>query len=931
MQTEFNFEPEEEPALDTANATSEAAKPRRGESAVAVPPYAMPVQELPSLLVRASAGTGKTYRLTGRLINLLMQGAPIESVLATTFTRKAAGEILERVLTTLARAATDESEQALDDLQAQIGSSDVSRLQCTRLLHAIIRYIHRLRIGTLDSLFSQLARSFPFELGLPPGWRLTDENEERWLRGRAIEALLAGSELSEVTSLLSMLTKGEIKRSIAREIDSVVLSAYAVARSCSVDAWETLRPPAAPSDAELTRAAGYLLTAKIGHKSADGNLAKLGASIECREPTQLAGKELLANVKRWADKGQVASYYRKELSDDIVTALLTAYEYVRSDTLGLLAEQSKATGQILQNYDRYITALKQTTRAIAFDDVSVRLANWIDGEPLESIAYRLDGAIEHVLLDEFQDTSPQQWRVLRPLAHRAAVGADAATTDGSPVASRVPSSFFCVGDTKQAIYSWRGGVAAIFDSVDQQIPGVDKDEMSVSYRSSPVITDAVNQVFQNLTRHPLCDHAGHVNDDPSAQAPYEADAVVDFVNKFPPHAANKTDLPGYVCLQTGPECEGKADENTIVQHTYVADQVAELASRMPGRSIGILTRKNATVARLIYLLRSRGVEVSQEGGNPLIDSGAVELMLSALMLTEHPGDGRWWYHVLHSPLVQHPVLAGIEVDPTDKASLGATGLEAASRLRRFFEQRGLVAGIRELAAPLAAVCDASDSLRLRQLLQLAQQFERNPQPRLSDFVDQVREQRVERPQPAQVRVMTVHQAKGLEFDAVVLPELEYALGPSGVRCVARRPSPTDPPDGMLRYLNKASWSFLPESWQRAFGKMAAGAVTETLCLLYVSITRPRNALYMFVHPSSSRGAKSQKNAKMLLYNALDCDADPAAPETTWFESGDPQWYEPLPVPPNKPAAPPTKKIQLQPVPPVPRRNGMVVVRSANTT
>ncbi|SRR6056297_2437833 len=899
-----------------SSATTEATRPdARPVSSVgaAAPPYAMPVRALPALLVRASAGTGKTYRLTGRLLNLLMQGAPIESILATTFTRKAAGEILERVLTTLARAASDESERALGDLRSQIGDSEVTRIQCVKLLHAVVREIHRLRIGTLDSLFSQLARSFPFELGLPPGWRLTDENEERWLRSRAIDTMLAASEPGEVASLLSMLTKGEIKRSIGREIEAVVLNTYAIARACSPHAWESLQPPTAPPQEELTRAAGYLLTAAIGNKSADRILQKIGQFVEGQDAKSVAEQNLVFTAKRWQTTGEAPLYYRKEVPSDVVEALLVAFDYARSSTLGLLDEQSKATGQILQNYDRTITHLKHAVRALAFDDVSVRLADWVSGEQLDSIAYRLDGVIDHVLLDEFQDTSPQQWQVLRPLAHRAVLAAGKA----AEARSRVPATFFCVGDTKQAIYGWRGGVAAIFDSVDQQIPGVAQENMSLSFRSSPVITQAVTDIFQNLTRHPLCDHAGQVDTDPAEQAPYEADAVVDFAQAFPEHQSSRNDLPGYVCLQAGPTCEGSSADKAILLHRYVANQVADLAARMPGRSIGILTRSNATVGRLIYLLRQRDVEVSQEGGNPLIDSGAVELMLSVLMLSEHPGDGRWWYHIQHSPLVQHPLFVDLVDTP---AGSKPTSFTAAARVRRLLEHQGLVATIRDLGQPIADACDAGDCLRLRQLLQLAHQFELNPQPRLCDFVDQVRQQRVERPQPAQVRVMTVHQAKGLEFDAVVLPELEYNVGSSRVQCVARRASPTDPPEAMLRYTNKSNWRFLPETWQRAFGAMAAANLTENLCLMYVSLTRPRHGLYMFVSPTTNAKGASQKNAKMLIYNALNCEADPSEPETTWFETGDPLWYESLPSVASRPPRPAPKTIRLQPVPSVPRRN-----------
>lgn len=858
--------------------------------------FSTPPKRRPSLLVRASAGTGKTYRLTGRLLNLLFAGAPVESVLASTFTRKAAGEILQRLLTTLAAAAHSEDPATLTALRQQAEDDSITRAQCVKLLHTIVRDIHRLRIGTLDSLFSQLARAFPFELGMPPGWRLLDENEERWTRASAITAMLAAADRSEIMSLLAMLSKGELKRSVAREIDQVVTAAYDVSRACDLQAWQSLRPPAAPPEADLTRAAGYLLTAAIGHKTGDKKLQQIGGWIESRQPEALAGQPLIREALAMQTGHKDATYYRKPLPSEIVEALVVGHQYATSHVLGLLAEQSRATGQVLQDYDAAVTHLKQASRGLAFADVALRLSRWIDGQPGETIGYRLDGMLEHVLLDEFQDTSPEQWRVLRPLANRAAANAQHAKPD-------VSSSFFCVGDTKQAIYAWRGGVAAIFDSVTQQIPGVQVEQMARSYRSSPVIMETVTKIFQNLTRHPVAAEAFMPDRNPADPATYEADAIAQFAKDFPEHSAAIATKPGYVQIQSGPEPESEADDAKRTLLRYVADQVADLHAKLPTQTIGILTRRNVTVGQLIYLLRRLGVEVSQEGGNPLTDSGAVELLLSAVMLVEHPGDGRWWYHLRHSPLATHRWFQDLHADaappPSDDA-VHAAALQrriadqhshlAAARLRRQFEDHGLVVTLRDLADAVAPACDASDTLRMRQLLQLAQQFERNPQPRLRDFVDQVYQQRVERPQPARVRVMTVYQAKGLEFDAVVLPELDGNLVRRPPQCIPKRPQPAEPPEAMLRYLSKDYWPMLPDAWQAAFGAATAEQMTEALCVLYVALTRPRHGLYLYPPPVTLRQPHKQKSAAMLLHAALGCDADPAAPETRWFETGDPEWY-----------------------------------------
>jgi ATP-dependent helicase/nuclease subunit A len=97
-------------------------------------------------------------------------------------------------------------------------------------------------------------------------------------------------------------------------------------------------------------------------------------------------------------------------------------------------------------------------------------------ESSHAIGHRLDGTIDHLLLDEFQDTSPEQWSVLRPLAQHAAAGQfQTSAGQALPGSGDGPEpTFFCVGDTKQAIYGWRGGVSAIFDAVTKQIPAFAK-------------------------------------------------------------------------------------------------------------------------------------------------------------------------------------------------------------------------------------------------------------------------------------------------------------------------------------------------------------------------------------------------------------------------------------------------------------------------
>ncbi|TWU32892.1 UvrD-helicase domain-containing protein [Novipirellula artificiosorum] len=817
-------------------------------------------------LVRASAGTGKTYQLTARLLRVLLQDSAPETILATTFTRKAAGEILNRVLEVLAKAGEDDDPEALQALREQVGISTLQHQTCRQLLHRLVRNIHRLRICTLDSLFTQLARSFPFELRLPPAWRLTDEIEEVWIQEKAIQRVVSTLNPSEMTTMLTMLGKGEIKRSIQRELMQVVDTAYGIHRRCPPDAWNKMVAPRRPEQADQTRAVGDFRSASPKQETVLAKLQLLADATETGDFKSLVDETLIRNIAKARRTHTEVKFGRSKLPDGLDDALDTVYAAVRTELIGLLSAQNEATGTILTAYDFHVNAIKQVGRVLSFEDVAVRLSKLFSAIDYDTLVNRMDGAIDHLLLDEFQDTSPAQWQVLRPLAVRAC-DRDAVAKDGAEWQSS--RSFFCVGDTKQAIYGWRGGVAEIFDAVTDQIDGIAESEQNMSFRSSPDIMDFVNVVFSNLARHPMVREGDPK--DPADKSAHEAAAIHRFAQRFPQHEANKKTLKGFVQIRTSSKVEkGDKDANDAACFQDAADLISEIAADAPDKTVGVLTRTNAAVAELITLLESRDVEVSQEGGNPLTDSAAVVTVLSALMMAEHPGDGRWRFHV----------------EPT---LLAADRSLDADSIRRRVEQRGIAETVQSLCETLAPLCGPRDTLRLKQLTHLAIGYENNPQPRLRDFVRLVQEKRVERPQRAQVRVMTVHQAKGLEFDAVVLPQLDGPLTRSSGNCVSDAKSLSQPAQAITRYIGQDHWHFLDKKWQFAFGNQGASAMTEALCLLYVATTRAKQALYLVIQPSKKKEFHL-KTAASLIYHAVGCEEDPTQPNEVMHESGTPIWF-----------------------------------------
>ncbi len=194
-----------------------------------------------------------------------------------------------------------------------------------------------------------------------------------------------------------------------------------------------------------------------------------------------------------------------------------------------LKRQTESTFELLARFDQHFTALRRSRQAMLFSDLSYKLARELPAlgpEVMTEVYFRLDGRVNHLLIDEFQDTSLNQWQVLAPMVEEVAAQGE---TDRSA---------FIVGDTKQSIYSWRGGCAELFDDVEAQLKacGLETESLNESYRSSPIVLDAVNMVFGSLQSN-----AALVDD---------AVAAKRWGAQFQDHvsAARVRDLPGHVRL-----------------------------------------------------------------------------------------------------------------------------------------------------------------------------------------------------------------------------------------------------------------------------------------------------------------------------------------------------------------------------------------------
>jgi ATP-dependent exoDNAse (exonuclease V) beta subunit len=823
---------------------------------------------LPAAMIRASAGTGKTFQLSNRLLALILAGQSVDHVLATTFTRKAAGEILQRVLVRLAKAALDPAQ--CQELQSHLAHLQFDQAECLAALRKVTRQLHRFRVSTLDSFYAQLARTFSLELELPPGWSAIDPVRESSLRMQAIQRMLDQSEHGELTSLVKMLSKGETRRSIARSIEETVEGGYAFFRAAPAEAWADLPVPTAPDETLVKQAITFIEQHDPGHKTIATQLKNLAHSAQLGDwETVVKNGALIAGCR-----GQ--TYCKKELDFELVGHLEVLQRQCAAHILSVRRAQVEASYRLLKAYDVEYRGLLRNQRVLTFADVTYLLARWMNsgirdgasGSPgtagtqrglsidRRQMQLRLDCGIDHLLLDEFQDTSPDQWRILEPLAKPLTARPDPAR------------SFFCVGDTKQAIYGWRGGVAEIFDTVTSSLQNIKTTELSESFRSSPQVMQFVNEVFKNLHQHD--NFAGC--DDVAAQ----------WGTAFPWHVTSRQEIPGYVLVRNGPEPDKEAgkDEQTLSVLEYAADMIQELAVAAPQRSIGVLFRENNSVALMIELLRARGVSASQEGGQPVTDSAAVQLLLSLIHLGDYPGDTRSHFHVLHSPLAAHL---------PERVRDFAPALSAWVRTE--IARSGWTRAIGRWADALAPELSWWDRHRLTQLVALANQFELQGGGSLSELEQLVEEQRVALPTEAQVKVMTIHASKGLEFDAVFLPDMTMKLSGQTPLLVARAEDACSPPTGILRYMGEEFQELLPPAWQQAFRADKDRVVREMLCVLYVAITRARAALYILTPPRTGKINGGLQHCGSLLQSIFGPRvSDAYAAEAVLYEDGTRDWH-----------------------------------------
>ena len=865
--------------------------------------------------VAASAGTGKTWMLVTRVIRLLLDDASPGAILALTFTRKAAGEMQQRLAERLYTFASADTVE-LDELIKQIGLSPNAdtRARCRALYEQHQYADFPVRFQTFHAFCQDLLARFPLEADVPPGFELLDNTQLALQQAR--EALYNQATLDMDSALAQQLqalqrlcgsqhtTEQLLHQFIQhrsdwwafteQQPDPVGFARQQLQQKMGVD--ETAEPVQdffCPHNLEQLRNFSQLL-ARHSNKTNLSFCDKLNAILEKTawdDSDFETVREVFLTRKNEARKREDKPALRKAVGDHTDTLLQIHNEFVEK-VLALLDQLNRLTTlQInalwyacghacLHQFQTLKTALRQ----LDFTDLEWRSYQLLrESDHALWVQYKLDHRIDHILVDEFQDTNPTQWQLILPLLEELAAGQ-----------TERARSVFLVGDEKQSIYSFRRAKPELQSQASewlQQQLQAQAFPLNKSRRSSPAVIRFVNQVFN-------------------------IEAVNQQIQHFTEHDTYLEQLPGRIVnlglaeMEEAPAATNTEFRNPLLQprdeppraHQQEAERIAETIQQLiqQGYAIGqgteqravqyddimILMRKRTHMPYIEQALRNAGIPYLGSNRGTLLECIEIEDMLALLSSILTPFDNLALAQVLKSPLFQ---LNDDDLKQIAQFGEGKHWFEKLGLLQsRLPETHGLCTAWQSLnewrhlcdRIPVHDLLDriyhqrdlvnqyqqqVPASLRprvkanLQRFLEMSLELRGGRYPSLTQFVDYIRTLKAlpdDNPDEApastdsrRVRIMTIHASKGLEAPIVFLADcLNTNRDHSSFTTLVHWPASEAVPQHV---------QLLPRSKQRDTFSASyielqkAIEQREDANLLYVALTRSRQMLYF-------SGSKNQR-------------------------------------------------------------------------
>ncbi|WRD31657.1 RecB-like helicase [Helicobacter pylori] len=557
------------------------------------------------MALKASAGSGKTFALSVRFLALLFKGANPSEILTLTFTKKATAEMKERILDylkilqkeNLEKNKKEKSQNILKELEEKYHlNPDLVRNSAPKIYQRFLNA--EIRISTIDAFFQSILRKFCWFVGLSANFEVNEDTE------------VHQQQLNE--GFLSALNNEQLEE----------LSVF-IAQCLSYDSYT--------SDSILERLRFFKnklylfdLNKKEPAFDEEGFLEKLRSLNQQIQSIETASDEAKTAIKcddfrgflnsslTWLKKKSEYRYFKK-LKDEIPT-LESECEEIENDLKRYYEARETA---LFKKFPKFIQLYDKATskiQALDFDAIKDKvhaLLNGYEELPAEFFYFRLDSKIAHILIDEFQDTSLNDYKILAPFIDEIKAGIGQA---------KWQRSVFFVGDVKQSIYAFRGSFSSLFESVAKDFY---HDNLQFNHRSSPLIINYVNTIFKKA---------------------YQNFPTAYLEQKYPKASSNKHVTDGYVKVSL------VADGRELLLEQILQEAKNLLEHRIEPRDITILCATNDDALEIKNYLQENLSEIrpSTESSANLSQFVESKIIRNALKyaLAEEP----------YKPFYKHSVL-----------------------------------------------------------------------------------------------------------------------------------------------------------------------------------------------------------------------------------------------------------------------------------
>ncbi len=838
-----------------------------------------------SAWVAANAGAGKTYTLANRVARLLLADASPQKILCLTFTKAAAAEMQGRLFKQLGAWSMLPDDQLREEIVKIGGDAHADLRKARRLFAAALETPGGLKVLTLHAFCQVVLSRFPLEAGIPPAFEILDDQSARELIGEARQHVLerAGSgdavlrdavallvtETSEftLTRILDAALGGD-RRKLDRFFEGAAELGETVYAAHDVKLGETAQGIAEDFCAGLARDIKQLKTIQSwlagGGKSDVDAAAKLGAAFDGDISASFAALDSFFLTTKGEPRLKLASKALADAQPGLLAALTQLQaQFCQVAERRRAARAAQLAHAALTVIDAMRTRYQDAKRLrglLDYDDLIVWTKKLLtNGNAAQWVLYKLDGGIDHVLIDEAQDTSPEQWDIVKALTGEFFAGQGREQSQLRTI--------FAVGDEKQSIFSFQGADPGQFDinrrHFSDVIAGAEQHlhevQLNTSRRSAPEVLSFVDKVFESeAARAGLTVGGGEIL-----------------------HRAHRDTARGGIEFwpALAPEEEEEVDYYAPVDTVQKESPVGRLAGQIADKIAGwlnsgarlpdhkepiaprdimiLLPRREPFGGEVIRQLKLRRIPVAGADRVRLTEQIAAMDLIALGRFVLQREDDLTLAALLRSPLcglseeelfsLAHgrksdlwSALVARACDFPVAHSFLSAMLERADFAPPFeFYSHALTAlGAK---AKLLARLGAESADAIDEFLAMTLTHEKSHSPSLEGFLDWIERGGTEIKRDMErgrneVRVMTVHGAKGLEADIVILPDTTSLPEPP-----SRKGHLLYGEDGVLFPLSNED---APDIVKRAKSHAEAETLREHRRLLYVALTRARDRLYI---------------------------------------------------------------------------------------